>query len=123
MVTSFVCENCNHMNIVRSNIKHTRKRRGERSLYEALFKMFNSLQEPINLMELCNKIDSKYPSLHPILEKHIKLGNVQHVEHSYNKYMLTMKGKHVLYLIQKLNEFMTTWESDIILPNLKAGRN
>jgi predicted transcriptional regulator len=120
MITSFVCENCKHHNKI--VVKKERRRKEEQILYQTLTNIFNSIQEPTNLYEISKVTNFGYTYLNPIIEKHIALGNIQHVEYNFNKYMLTMKGRYILNLFNKLNEFITTWESDIVIPKLKTGR-
>lgn len=118
ITSSFVCENCKHHNIIRPK----RKPRGEQTLYEFISAVFNLLQEPKNKYEVMKGIDSSYHVLDPFLIRHISIGNIEQLSYNPNKYMLTMKGRHVLYLVKKLNEFITVYESDIKIPVLKRGR-
>lgn len=118
ITSSFVCENCKHHNIIRPK----RKPRAEQTLYEFISAAFNLLQEPKNKYELIKLLPRCYISIQPFLDEHLSIGNIEQLSYNPNKYMLTMKGRHVLYLVKKLNEFITVYESDIKIPVLKRGR-
>ncbi len=118
MVTMFVtCENCNHQN----KTQKQRKPRSEQILYELVNNFFSLLQEPKNKYELLKSLNTNYKFIEKFLNKHISFGNIKQLDYNPNKYMLTMKGRQLLDLVQELNKFITTWESDIVLPHDKIG--
>lgn len=102
--------------------KKTRKPKTEENLYENILKIFEKLQEPKNRTELYVSLESSFNFVNEIIQQQMIAGNIIMLDINPNKYMLTSKGRVVLYKIQKLNEFITTWESDIVLPKDKAGR-
>ena len=99
-----------------------RRPRAEQILYEFTSRFFNLLIEPRNRYELGKALHTNTKVIEAFINKHISIGNITQPIYNPNKYMLTMKGRNVLYLITKLNEFITIFESNIILPLEKTGR-
>jgi hypothetical protein len=124
----FVCERCDHHNripytrIAKRKLKVKRKPKGEQILHEFITETFTLLSEPKSKYELSMLIPTSYPIVQSFLDKHLKLGNIQPLEFNPNKYILTTRGKRILYLLKTLNSFITIWQSDIKLPMEKAGR-
>lgn len=128
-VTVFVCEVCNHQN--RVGKKNKRRPRTEQFLYETIYHYFNLLQEPKNRYELTSSLSTNNKVVNSFLDEHLSKGNVKPFEHNPNKYMLTVKGKRILYMVKELNKLISQWESSIIVPydpeikrrGIKKGKN
>jgi predicted transcriptional regulator len=124
-----VCEVCNHHNVVTK--KNKRRPRTEQLLYENIYNYFNLLQEPKNKYELSTSISTNNKVVNSFVDEHISKGNVKPFEHNPNKYMLTIKGKRILYMVKELNKFLPYWESSIQIPydpevkrrGIKKGKN
>jgi hypothetical protein len=121
MVTVIVCEQCNHHNKITKERKQRRKPKTEQMLYEVMNNFFEQLQEPKNKYELGKALNTNYKYVEKFVNRHILTGNIQVLNYNPNKYMLSMQGRKVLYLVKELNKFVTTWQSDIVLPHDKIG--
>ena len=117
-----VCACCNSTNIKKLKGRKPSRLTKEQILYERLTNTLRTFQEPSNLYELTVSLNTSYQSIEPLLMKQLQLGNVQQLENNPNKYILTTKGKHLLHLLNELNKFIETWESDIKIPNERPGR-
>lgn len=84
----------------------TQRRPMEKAMYLFEYRFFSCLQEPKNKSQLGLKVFIDFDKLDIVIEKYQRLGLIQIVDLSPNKFMLTVKGKQVLYLIRELNKLI-----------------
>jgi predicted transcriptional regulator len=81
----------------------------ERAMYLFEYRLFSCLQEPKNKTQIGLHVFIEFNLLSETLSKYQRLGIIQIVELSPNKFMLTRKGRQVLYLIKELNKLLGKW--------------
>lgn len=75
-------------------------------MYLFEYRFFSCLQEPKNRYKITWYIFLSNQELEPILVKYQRLGLIRKVENDPNKFMNTIKGERVLYLIRELNKLL-----------------